>query len=155
MYIYRFNFFNGRYYCYDSNKHDIVNDPLFDFELHDNSITPNMSDRLTCGYCNTRFMTRTQLFYHLGFMNIDIISIHTNKPMETEEVATTITQSYDPDAGEFGFVQSKRRARKLLHFHNHLGGGIQKPCHTHSRNRNRYQINILTEVLSKISLDKS
>jgi hypothetical protein len=68
------NEWNGKYYSY---PYDLINnDPKWNRYVHNNNYTPNMSNPLKCGYCNTSFLTRYDLFYHLGFMNIDIRCNH-------------------------------------------------------------------------------
>lgn len=69
--IYRFNQYVGKYYLFDYDSVDI-NSPMFDDILHDNNRTPCMENVHTCGYCNTQFAKRSQLFNHLGYMGIDI-----------------------------------------------------------------------------------
>ena len=47
--------------------------PMFDESLHNNEITPSyISKSKMCGYCGHCFHSRNQLFYHLGYHNIDI-----------------------------------------------------------------------------------
>lgn len=71
MNVYRFNQYTKRYYKYNISDYS-ADHPMFNCEIHNNDITPNTLHRQTCGYCMTTFSSRTQLFNHLGFMNIDI-----------------------------------------------------------------------------------
>lgn len=74
------NEWNGKYYSYPHNL--VNNDPKWNRHIHNNNFSPDMSNPLKCGYCNTTFLTRYDLFYHLGFMNIDIRRQH-EKDMHT------------------------------------------------------------------------
>ena len=64
------NVWNGKRYSF--NESEMNDTPMWNKRIHDNSITPDISHPLKCGYCNVKFMCRCDLFYHLGFMNIDI-----------------------------------------------------------------------------------
>lgn len=76
MFVYNINKYNGITYKYDLDDYDIMNDPAFDETLHDNSIDVNSFSSLghmyNCAYCKQAFESRNKLFYHLGYMNIDI-----------------------------------------------------------------------------------
>ena len=131
MIVYNFNSFNGRYYCYDMDAYDICTD-MFDWSKHDTNLTPVMKHTV-CGYCGTEFISRSRLFYHLGFMNIDICKpMVLYKPIMNEE------------AGEEGFVTSKKHARKLLQFHK-----------TIKKNRSRQRLKDLSLTLSKLSINNT
>lgn len=134
MIVYNFNSFNGRYYCYDADKYD-VGCEMFDWNLHDNAKTPQIENQLLCGYCGVQFVSRNRLFYHLGFMNIN-----TNKKNLTHSTEFEM----DENAGDHGFVTSKRRARKLLQFHK-----------TIQKRRTRSRILDLSRVLSKLSVNNT
>jgi hypothetical protein len=69
--IYKFNKYTGKYYKYSISEYNTYADMFNEF-LHNNDIEPGFIDNHTCGYCKTSFNSRNQLFYHLGFMNIDI-----------------------------------------------------------------------------------
>ena len=72
MIVYKKNSFTNKYYKYDLDDYDYFG-PMFDESLHNNNITPKYDKYdTTCAYCGTSFCSRNQLFYHLGFMNIDI-----------------------------------------------------------------------------------
>lgn len=69
--IYKFNKYTGKYYKYSISEYNMYSDMFNEF-LHNNDVDPDIVDHHTCGYCKTSFNSRNQLFYHLGFMNIDI-----------------------------------------------------------------------------------
>lgn len=71
MNVYRYNQYTGKHYKYNIDLVD-TGHPMFDDSLHNNDITPDVVDSYTCAYCNTCFESRSKLFYHLGFMNINI-----------------------------------------------------------------------------------
>lgn len=71
MYVFRKNPFIQKHFRYDTDDVDIFT-PMFDESLHDNETLPDQSCKYTCGYCQTLFQSRNQLFHHLGFMGIDI-----------------------------------------------------------------------------------
>jgi hypothetical protein len=72
MHLIRKNPFTKKHYRYDTDDVNIFTD-MFDDELHNSMSTPEPEiDRYTCGYCQTMFESRNQLFYHLGYMGIDI-----------------------------------------------------------------------------------
>lgn len=109
MLMYKYNFFTRKYYMYDTDDHDILSE-MFDDALHDNDIDPHVSNKLTCGYCGTRFLSRNRLFHHLGYMNIDISKIKRH----TMDIDTSNGHGngngngngsgYDSDMGDFGFT---------------------------------------------------
>lgn len=129
MYVYSFNNYNGRYYCYDVQAYNINSD-MFDWTLHNNDDTPMIKERNACAYCNTLFLSRNRLFYHLGFMNIN-----------TTRQIVHPTYDRNPDVGEYGLVKSKRSARKLLQFHKKIRA-----------RRQRQRIVDLSRELSKLSV---
>ena len=71
MFLIKTNIWNGKTYQYDEDKYDIFTD-MFDEKLHNNDITPLIINPYVCGYCQTIFSSRTKLFYHLGYMGINI-----------------------------------------------------------------------------------
>ncbi len=72
MYVIRYNNYTNRYYSYDTEKYD-MSTPMFDKDLHNNDVDfERPLSKLKCQYCGTYFDSRDDLFYHLGFMNIDI-----------------------------------------------------------------------------------
>ena len=92
MYIYKFNQFTGKHYKYDMDEYDIFS-PMFDEGLHANQevVAGAVRDSMTCLYCHTEFPSRNQLFYHLGYHNVDI-----RKAGDTEEY------NCDDEMGDFG-----------------------------------------------------
>lgn len=115
---------------------------MFDFKVHDNNVTPIQMPTTTCAYCHTVFESRSALFYHLGFMNIDITHKQNTSASMDQDESNVIECTYE--AGEFGFVKSKRRAYKLLHLHKK----ITKQCA-----QKKHQMKKISDMLSKISLD--
>jgi len=72
MHILKYNKYTHRYYKYNLEDVDISSS-MFDENIHDNDIDfEKPMPKTRCMYCNTIFKTRSDLFYHLGFMNIDI-----------------------------------------------------------------------------------
>lgn len=71
MNVYRYNQHTMKYYKYNIRDYNTEH-PMFNEELHNNDITPCTLYHNTCAYCMTIFKSRTQLFNHLGFMNINI-----------------------------------------------------------------------------------
>ena len=67
--IYVINEWNGR--SYKCHEMDIDCSNRWNIAVHNNNHTPILYFK-TCGYCGTEFRNRAELFYHLGFMNIDI-----------------------------------------------------------------------------------
>lgn len=135
MLIYRFNQYNKKYYCYDTVVHDL-NSPMFDETLHDNLETPIVSDKTSsvCSYCGTDFKKRNRLFYHLGFMNINIVSGN-----------SIPSYDYDVELGDYGIMPS-RKGRRRIHRFNSLRGVEKKRC------AKTYNDNI-TVCISKLSLN--
>lgn len=77
MYLHRRNPFNGKYYrinIHNENKYMTYSPNTFNKAVHDNSITPMIVDPYVCAYCDTRFSSRNKLFYHLGYMGINIFN---------------------------------------------------------------------------------
>lgn len=54
------------------DEHDTFNTDMFDELIHDTNQVPEIESPYICAYCNTGFVSRNKLFYHLGFMGIDI-----------------------------------------------------------------------------------
>jgi hypothetical protein len=50
--------------------------PMFDESLHKNEHNALIVDPYVCSYCQTSFDSRNKLFYHLGFMGIDVRHSH-------------------------------------------------------------------------------
>ena len=71
MFVYKFNDYTKTYYRYDHDEHD-MDTVEFDVTLHDNNLEVVPTCKTRCVYCGTEFTSRNKLFYHLGFMNIDI-----------------------------------------------------------------------------------
>ena len=47
-------------------------DILFNKNVHDNDKFPFIIDPYVCGYCGVGFISRNKLFFHLGYMGINI-----------------------------------------------------------------------------------
>lgn len=67
-------------------------------------------NKTTCCYCNVTFPSRNKLFYHLGYMNIDIRK-------ESEKIDGDMgggkgEDGFETDIGDFGFFFTKRNHRK-------------------------------------------
>ena len=79
----RYNKYLGRFF---SCKRDLKNEnnPVWSASIHDNSRTPDIYEKNTCGYCNWRFRSREELFHHLAFMNIDTRPAKNPSPTETK-----------------------------------------------------------------------
>jgi len=80
MFVYSYNNYNGKLYKYKLDEIDLF-PPMFNIEIHDNDLIPASYDKTSanykfekykCMYCHTYFASRNKLFYHLGFMNINI-----------------------------------------------------------------------------------
>lgn len=52
------------------NKKIYYGNPLWTTISHDGQ--PKFIDKFTCGFCNLKFISRNQLFNHLGYLNVDI-----------------------------------------------------------------------------------
>lgn len=97
MFLYKYNQYTGKYYKYDMDDYDIMT-PMFDETLHipdDQGMTWDTKSQTTCMFCGTTFDSRNKLFYHLGFMNIDI-----------RKSGFDGTNEYDDDKGDFGMEQN-------------------------------------------------
>jgi hypothetical protein len=121
--MYKYNAFTRSYYMYDSDEHDICSE-MFDESLHDNESEPPFVGRLTCGYCQTRFLTRNRLFHHLGYMNIDIRKNKTDDVMVVED-------TYNEEMGDFGFTmhmthKDKRRKNKQKRYKYYMRQSLLK-----------------------------
>lgn len=104
MFLYKYNQYTMKYYKYDMDEYDIMT-PMFDETIHienDHGMLWGSDDKNTCTFCGTQFDSRNQLFYHLGYMNIDIRK-HTNNYNEDE---------YDDEKGDFGMEPHKKKKRK-------------------------------------------
>lgn len=71
MFLIKKNPFDGKTYTFDTDEYDMFTD-MFDESLHDNTLEPQIDNRMVCAYCQTCFLSRNKLFYHLGFMGIDV-----------------------------------------------------------------------------------
>lgn len=72
MYIHKYNQYTQKHYRYALEDVDLTS-PMFDERIHDNNIeviAPTSCN--VCMYCDCVFESRNKLFYHLGYMNIDI-----------------------------------------------------------------------------------
>lgn len=63
------NPYTQKHYRVEIEEQDIT-----DSVDHDNDVIPQIVDPFECGYCHKHFPSRNRLFYHLGFMGIDIWS---------------------------------------------------------------------------------
>lgn len=78
MIVQKYNEYTKAHYKYDLNPSDF-HTPMFDEDLHRGLQSCDMLDKTICAYCHTEFESRNKLFYHLGFMNIDIRRQQQNK----------------------------------------------------------------------------
>lgn len=136
MFIYKYNNFTKKYYKYKINKNININDPMFDNNLHNNNINPIIYHKTTCAYCNTCFASRNKLYYHLAFMDINIVN---NCNMELD--------NYDSDIGSYGYEMNlKKKYKKLKKTRIWLKKQKLKKL-------KKYQINAITELfLNKLNL---
>lgn len=107
MYLIKYNPFSKKYYKYDTDEYDIFS-PMFDAALHNNEMTPMCLSKTTCMYCNTEFASRNKLFYHLGFMGIDVFA---GKPKDYYKLQEWIKEGrreieMDPEFGD-EYIQMK------------------------------------------------
>lgn len=104
MFIYKFNNFTGKYYKYDLDDFDFFS-PMFNESVHNNDIKPLYDKTSTkCGYCEHIFDSRNQLFYHLGYHNINIRFDKMDDKMEE-----------DIELGDFGCMPNlqKKKEKKI------------------------------------------
>ena len=122
MVIYRFNSYLKRYFCIDSAAYD-PDEPTFDETIHDNAVTPIVYHRTVCGYCNTMYPSRNQLFHHLGFMGIDtrppcvvVNDVCFYNAIETDaaEFADDEGDGEHIELGDFGLIRNKRKLQRML-----------------------------------------
>lgn len=135
-YLYRFNSFRNLYFDYYVDEEDLVK-RQFDESLHDNAKIPDMSSPLQCGYCQTIFESRNQLFHHLNFMNIDTRRI---KSM-IDDSKPSVKDEHLGDSGLYLGPRYKihKKVKKFNGQHKH----------------NRYQVEYLSQALSNIILSPS
>jgi hypothetical protein len=101
MFIYKFNNFTGKYYKYDIDEFDFFS-PMFNESVHNNDIKPLYDKTSTkCGYCEHIFNSRNQLFYHLGYHNINIRFDKITDKMEE-----------DIELGDFGCMPNLKQNKK-------------------------------------------
>ena len=72
MYKHHRNPHNGKYYRVNTESIKHFNEYTFNKTVHNNDSYPMIVDPYVCGYCDTCFQSRNKLFYHLGFMGINI-----------------------------------------------------------------------------------
>ena len=92
MHVFKYNEYTKKYYKYDADEVDLC-DPMFDHDLHNNRLTPMTMHPKICMYCNKVFSSRNQLFYHLGYMNIDIRIPINEKSNRTRNFRYKITKT--------------------------------------------------------------
>lgn len=111
MYVYKYNEFTKKYYYYDTDYVDIMTEE-FDENVHTHDIVLEQSaideNRKTCCFCNVTFPSRNKLFYHLGYMNIDI-----RKQSEVCQEHSD-DDGYETDMGDFGFFFRRNYRKKKL-----------------------------------------
>ena len=142
MHVYKFNVYANRYYVYDTERHGYdLESEMFDSNLHKNDVTPEMHNRLQCGYCGTVFTTRSKLFYHLEFNNIDTkLSRHVHDE--------------DPQLGEEGFAFTKRIYRKINRYNTKVSRSERHSTNIHinrkrKRNKDEHVSEFLTSMVQK------
>jgi hypothetical protein len=95
MIIKNINPWNNKLYEYDSDDYDLSS-PMFNREVHNNNIIPQIINPHICGYCFVSFDSRNKLFYHLGYNNINTsphTSPHTSPRYKRRINHTTPTNS--------------------------------------------------------------
>lgn len=99
MFVYKYNQYTKKYYAYNLDLYDI-NSPMFNETLHshNDSNVPLTCTPYECGYCNTFFASRNSLFYHLGFMDIDI------RKQDDESMETDIENPLLNEYGDYGII---------------------------------------------------
>lgn len=115
MYVYKFNIYTKKYYKYDIDEVDLLSS-MFDDNLHNNELYPVPLERNVCKYCNSMFLTRNKLFYHLGFMNIDI----------RKDQNEMLYDEFNDELGDFGLEKKKRNKRQQRRFQTYLKSKITK-----------------------------
>ena len=107
MYIYKYNIYEKKYYRYDTDYIDSFS-PMFDETIHQNELTPYNLHSTICQYCNTEFESRTKLFYHLKYMNIDTVNKNgRNYDSEKDE--------YKSELGEIGIeIKNSKKNSKFF-----------------------------------------
>lgn len=130
MILYKFNQFLNRYYWYDMNEGDL-NNPMYNETIHSNTMTPMLKERNVCGYCNARFGSRNQLFYHLNYHNID-----TSRGSKRSPTYHGMHRE-DPDLGDEGFGLSSHVAKRIRRVNRH---------------KKKQLVDLITADLDKISL---
>lgn len=120
MLVTRTNPWNHKTYEADVDSSDQYNQ-----RLHNNDQLPQVVDPYVCGYCQTRFCSRNQLFYHLNFMNINTID-------------------YDADAeNSINIIKKKRKFKKWQQ---------RREEKTEIRYEKRRKLNDIQLTISKLSI---
>lgn len=101
--------------------------------LHNNDQLPQVVDPYVCGYCQTRFCSRNQLFYHLNFMNINTLDY--NKEYEAD--AETETKK------NINIIKKKRKLKKWQQ---------RREKKTEIRYEKRRKLNDVQLTISKLSI---
>lgn len=116
MIVYRYNKYTNRYYFYDlTEDYTQYETPAFDNAIHNNDITPDIDDPLTCAYCNTCFTSRNKLFYHLEYHDIN-----------TKFVTDISLHREDDKLGDEGVAFTRRIMRRLDRVNKRLAGKSYK-----------------------------
>ena len=66
------NVFTNKHYRIHLDDIEDIGSNQYNTNIHNNEIIPQIINPHICGYCQTLFSSRNKLFYHLGFMGIDI-----------------------------------------------------------------------------------
>ena len=128
MLVTRTNPWNHKTYEADVDSSDQYNQ-----RLHNNDQLPQVVDPYVCGYCQTRFCSRNQLFYHLNFMNINTIDY--NKEYEAD--AETETKK------NINIIKKKRKFKKWQQ---------RREEKTEIRYEKRRKLNDVQLTISKLSI---
>lgn len=128
MLVTRTNPWNHKTYEADVDSSDQYNQ-----RLHNNDQLPQVVDPYVCGYCQTRFCSRNQLFYHLNFMNINTIDY--NKEYEAD--AETETKN------SINIIKKKRKFKKWQQ---------RREEKTEIRYEKRRKLNDVQLTISKLSI---
>lgn len=128
MLVTRTNPWNHKTYEADIDSSDQYNQ-----RLHNNDQLPQVVDPYVCGYCQTRFCSRNQLFYHLNFMNINTIDY--NKEYEADVETET--------KKNINIIKKKRKLKKWQQ---------RREKKTEIRYEKRRKLNDVQLTISKLSI---
>lgn len=124
MLVTRTNPWNHKTYEADVDSSDQYNQ-----RLHNNDQLPQVVDPYVCGYCQTRFCSRNQLFYHLNFMNINTIDYDADAETETKN--------------SINIIKNKRKFKKWQQ---------RREEKTEIRYEKRRKLNDIQLTISKLSI---